>query len=599
MQSTAKLLIIFLVISILPQVTVERPQRQNSFFLKTEAQDSKFAQEKVKKLTIDGRLNYDSYSPSQLKKQGIQMRVAENLDKNSKAHSQSFSEKNNTLLFSENSNTSLSKHIRVENHSVGFRTDFHFTRVSLSELDNQALSNFYIYDLLYDKNSKVIWFTVLNDSNLWKFDPQTLELQNYSTSIPSITPSTLIMDEYGHIWTLDFNFVYEKQDLEYLVQFIPSNETFLNYEIPTLNSGPFDLEYYDNAIWFTEWLGDKVGKFDIKTHEMKEYLLDCQRAVCQPLGIVLDNDRLFFLETARSSLIEFDTEKFEEKESIEFPTNFPGPTDITIKNGLYWMGIHGGSQLGYYDPNNDKFEIFYTFPSDAEFPVSGINEVMFDENDNLWFDEHFVNRVGKFDVNSETIHEYRLQRNRESNTQWMTTDGKIIWYAETDNGILSQFNSSSAPTFEISTNNMLQFELHTPHQINFNLKHINGLLNNSTFETFIYSPLTTQINQNSSQIAKITPEFQDSVFVSFTNDINLRAGVYTVIIGIQNSETIISLNIKVEFTSNQIALFLLLSIAGFFGIIMISIGILSKKERVQSILKRLKVLLIVKFGHSR
>ena len=78
----------------------------------------------------------------------------------------------------------------------------------------------------------------------------------------------------------------------------------------------------------------------MKTQRNEEILLDCQRPVCQPLKIVIDNDKLFFLETVCSSLIEFDRAKFEEKESIEFPTNFPEPTNITIKvDFIGWVFI--------------------------------------------------------------------------------------------------------------------------------------------------------------------------------------------------------------------------------------------------------------------
>ena len=350
------------------------------------------------------------------------------------------------------------------------------------------------------------------------------------------------------------------------------------YSIPTLNSAPIDIEYAFGRIWVSEWLGDKIIKFDPDTGLMEEKKLECGAVSCAPLGIAYDQDLLYLLETGRSSILLFDPITFTELDPIQIPDEMPGPVDITVDGNLLWLGIHGGDQIAWYNKSSETFGSKFTVTPDSGYPISGINEIKIVDSGSVWFSEHFVNWMGQMDPDSFTINEYPTLRSNPSNTQWMATDGDRVWYAEVDSGIISEFTDSTVPKLEIIPQEY-KIDNGGISELTFRVKLKSGSLGNMTFESFAQTIFTYGIGTGESFSADLSPNGETEMRVGIRVADTVRPGIYDVLIGIKNNEVISSLNVEIFVNPSYTALYYL---GGVMGVLLVIIAVYSLKSKAKS-----------------
>ena len=151
-----------------------------------------------------------------------------------------------------------------------------------------GLSNSGPRDIAISPYNGFIWFTLYNLKKIGSFNPWTLECRVYpSIELPGGAEywiEGLTVDSSGFVWfSLD---VTNPDAYDMIGRLNPWNGEVVFYEIPTLGSGPRQLVIdKNNHIWFTEYDKGKIGRLDPVSQYITEYQLPDSGV--KPLGIAL------------------------------------------------------------------------------------------------------------------------------------------------------------------------------------------------------------------------------------------------------------------------------------------------------------------------
>ena len=426
---------------------------------------------------------------------------------------------------------------------------------SVVELSNLYHTDFFLennvrpFDLIEDKTG-LIWFSMVNDSNLRTLNPNTTEIKTYQLQ-PGITPLLIKKAENGLIWFSDHNLA-QNNDTDHIGSFNVTSNKLSIYPI-NQNVAPFDLYIKNETVWFTEWWGDKLGKLNTSTENIEEIDIKCESSNCGPIGLNFDSSgKLWYTDSLAGSFVSYDTNnsKFE---IFKLPNNFVSPVDLAIDSkGLIWSGSHGGDKLLSFNPLNNEIITYYTpRPSPDEYPVSGINDIEFDSKNDVWFSEHFVNRIGRFHRDSQTIQEFFIPRDNPL-IQWIHAgkDDKI-WYAEDNNGVIGYIDAKKAPMLILSTDDeIIQIKQRQSQKIQFSVEYQDGIFDKVNIHSFGELKGVLGVNFHESDDLELSKGNSANIDLEISIDENAWTGIYIIIIGILGDSFSASKQITIEIIDN-------------------------------------------------
>ena len=199
-------------------------------------------------------------------------------------------------------------------------------------------------------------------SILWRFDPKKEEFMEFPEAR---TPYGIELDKQGNIWFAEFprEGMIGKIDTETLkiTKWTPPtterlaalnknqpDENYGNSSTHPKTSGPRRITVDSQGIvWFGEWWGNQIGRFDPKTETFKEFAL---------------------------------------------PDADPTPYAISVdRNDFVWYSSYNDDILGRLDP---KTGAVVEFP--MPFSGNGMRELIPDSQGRIWFGTPFNNKVGYF-----------------------------------------------------------------------------------------------------------------------------------------------------------------------------------------------------------
>ena len=134
--------------------------------------------------------------------------------------------------------------------------------------------------------------------------------------------------------------------------------THTKYDVPTANSAPYDLAYDGQYIWFTERLGNKIGRLNPANGQITEYPIPT--ADSRPMGIAIaPNGHVWFAQNNSDKMARFKpgTNTFDE---YSFTTAGAKLEDVaTRSDDSIWFtapGLKSVIQLLPSNPPNQRFE---------------------------------------------------------------------------------------------------------------------------------------------------------------------------------------------------------------------------------------------------
>ncbi len=225
----------------------------------------------------------------------------------------------------------------------------------------------------------MIWFSEQATDTIGKMDPATHKITRYKEPSRG-TKHTVVVDSKGTVWSTG----------QPLTRFDPETETFHDFaEIPNAYGIALDK---DENVWFSEFTKDgKIGKIDAKTMKVTKYAQPTPESWPRRLKIDAQGN-IWFCEYEGGKIGRFDP-KAETFKEFTLPGGRPSPYALAIdKNtGHIWFSSLEMDTVSELDPATSKV-ITYPFL----YPENGMRDFFQDAEGRMWWGSQANNRVGYF-----------------------------------------------------------------------------------------------------------------------------------------------------------------------------------------------------------
>jgi virginiamycin B lyase len=290
----------------------------------------------------------------------------------------------------------------------------------------------------------VVWFTESNASKLARFDPGTDTFLEYT--VPGVGDMWgITVDQNGHIWFTQYSGRGSVNPGGQIVpggngrlgRFDPTTQNFTFVNVLGVGSFPMRITTdQQNRIWFTEFLGNKIGMYDQNSGELSEYRVPTNES--GPADLTFDsNGTLWFTEAYARQIGEFNPVTHHLTEiplGSETPSQIvSSPVGIAVdQEGNVWCADHGGNWIVEFEPNGNKTVRYPThFPPPDVYPISIPNGLLIDREGRVWFTEHGGNSIGYLNATGQTMVEFPIPTGPVSTALWIAlAPNGNVWFTE-------------------------------------------------------------------------------------------------------------------------------------------------------------------------
>jgi virginiamycin B lyase len=189
----------------------------------------------------------------------------------------------------------------------------------------------------------------------------------------------------------------------------------------------------DGSIYISVMSGNKVARFDPKTHTFKEWDLPSGH---RPHGLLVDRNGIVWttgngngtigrLDPVSGKMIEFRT-----------PSKGGGPHTLVITDdgGTIWFTMQSGDKVASLDTKSGSIR---------EYPTSGgPYGIALDKAGNVWFCRMSDNKIGKLDPRSGQMRELDMGRGSAPRRMAVAPDG-TLWVTLYGNGRLAKVDPAA------------------------------------------------------------------------------------------------------------------------------------------------------------
>lgn len=329
-----------------------------------------------------------------------------------------------------------------------------------------------------------IWFVQQDPSALVMYNPSTNRFTQYSfPSGTSSTPESVAVDKFGNIWFSELvpNKLGELKKgassiVEYSIpgalvpfdssgsqkvncgptivktdssgkvwiscdfsnqidEFIPSNQTFLGFDLPYWQSSPagFVFDKSEN-LWFTAADVDMIG--EAVPSELRNGTSD---------GI-----------TEFAPMNSTYTFTFSHEEDLDGPiqnitSSLPTPSGIALSpNGsTLWITEHVDSSFDSYNINTKSLDKYWTSQTYDRYgySVSFPNGIAIDSDGNVWISEHYGNKIAEFDPSTDQLVEFPIpccSSNVGGPYSLALGPNGTVWFVEISGGAIGELKPDNS-----------------------------------------------------------------------------------------------------------------------------------------------------------
>ena len=412
-----------------------------------------------------------------------------------------------------------------------------------------------------------VWFTESNASKLGLFDPVNQTFKEFQ--VPWIGDMWgIAVDPRGAIWFTQYS---GKGNVNpggsiiaggsgRIVRFDVATGNFASIPVPTNSSFPMRLRL-DQAgrVWFTEFLGNKIGMYDPSSKLMREYQILTNSSGATDLTFD-SHGNLWFSESYARQLGEFNPQN---QNFTEYPLGaetasqiVSSPVGLAVdKEGNVWVADHGGNWIVKFDPATLAIVKYPThFPPEDVYPISLVNDLLIDSKGRVWFAEHGGNSVGYYDPEARSMVEFPIPTGPISTVLWiaLAPDGNI-WFTEwSANNIGVIKSDSTVPLFISTSTNSLVTSTDERITIPLQMKISEAMSGNGTFSYAwgSYNPFDASVTFEPKY-----PRLTGSTVISTQAQLSIstaaKPGNYTLAIGIETKSVNVWSMISVEVSSSH------------------------------------------------
>ena len=263
----------------------------------------------------------------------------------------------------------------------------------------------------------------------------------------------ILVDPQGNLWFSD-----ESQSL--LWEFDPSTGTFANFTAG--GAFPMVLTYdsSESRIWFTSLVTDQIGYFDIAgetAHLGKVVNISAPLPGAGLAGVQVDvRGNVFVAESFEARILELDGQSLSILKSWDLPKGSePVGLALDEARGRLWFTNHASSFFGYVDLNDSAYAEYPTslYSSGGAYIVTLPYWIHISTSGDVWFNEHFANRIARFDPSTQQLSEFDIPTNNSSPLMLALDDARgSVWFTEFSGNSVGRVweNSSQASAVRLS-----------------------------------------------------------------------------------------------------------------------------------------------------
>jgi virginiamycin B lyase len=380
-------------------------------------------------------------------------------------------------------------------------------------------------------SNNTFWLTEFNAGKIAEFIEGNTSFKEFSVPENGSQPDSIGVDHLGNVWFSD----YSGEGSVWM--FNPKTDKFTKFTPPTPNSKPLSIVAdSENNIWFTEFIGNKLAELVYPNYSLKEYSLPVANADPAVLAFEPNSSLIWITEAGAGAIASFNTETFSFSQHDPPPyISLSDPVGIVADpKGDIWISEHGGSAVVEFISSNSTWRKYPTSspPTSSGYPVSAVATIAMDKEGNIWFVEHFANRVGKLDPRTDTMEEFQIPTpGAYSVLSTLDSEGNF-WFTEYDANRIGMIpNNVTSPLIVNSTTNL---SVNAGERVTLPLTITNDgsiplQIGMGASSSFTYSGETTP-NEVSFNVSSITlqPGRSVTMNVSITPDPNLSPGIYSV-----------------------------------------------------------------------
>ncbi|HXY83055.1 MAG TPA: hypothetical protein VEH56_04980 [Candidatus Saccharimonadales bacterium] len=364
-----------------------------------------------------------------------------------------------------------------------------------------------------DKNG-IVWFTESNMSKLGRFDPANQSFREYT--VPGVGDMWgIATDREGRIWITQYagrgsvnpGGAIVAGGNGRLLLFDPRSNQFNAINIQSNSSFPMRITVDDrNRVWFTEFLGNKIGVYDQSSSRLSEYQVPTNDS--GPADLTVDNNgAVWFTEAYAQNVGEFfpANQSFREYHlGSETPSMIvSSPVGIAVDaEGIVWVADHGGNWIVEFNPSTGSISHYPTHsPPQNIYPLSIPNGLLLDSWGRVWFSEHGGNSVGYFDPAKRSMVEFSIPTGPIATTLWIAlAPNGDVWFTEWTANKIGVVHANLSIPFAVNLNVdnlVLKEEQETPLSVTANIAE--PLQGNGTWNVSWSSYNPSDISLNFSQ----------------------------------------------------------------------------------------------------
>jgi streptogramin lyase len=329
-----------------------------------------------------------------------------------------------------------------------------------------------------------------------------------------------------------------------LVGLDPANDSLKTVTVPTNESFPYTLTVApDNgSLWFTELFASKVGELT-PNGTVTEYTVDGGRAT--PTQIVFTNETLGYyvnvggdLNDSPPGVFSFDPEDFQSSQApIGGNRTLYSPDSLAQGDGGIWLAQHGASSVIFYNFTDGQWTTYPT--STVGYIDTTLPYFVAANGTQLWFNEHYANRMAVLNVSTRTLTEYSLANPPISNGSQIENAltfglGKgRVWFTEWTANYVGFVDTAAEPSFSVQMANASALHIPSGGTATFEVV-AKGTSTQPLSVQFSDSEYFTAIPQNlsiSSSQSSLPPfSGQSSFAVTVEAERGLEPGNYTLLV---------------------------------------------------------------------
>jgi streptogramin lyase len=317
-----------------------------------------------------------------------------------------------------------------------------------------------------------VWFTENNASSIGNLNPQTEAWQSFpvpsiprNSSFPEIHAQMygIAVDGAGNVWFTSWLG-------DQVVRFDPKASAFTPYIIGPEGIGslgnkePFLLLISGNAVWFSEYNGEGIGKLYLENGSVKSYPVGCRCPVGGLAAGPQGNIWFTIPESGAGKLGVFNpaTGKIDVLQSVSFDNGqyyWENPTGIAIDStGYLWVTDHASDTVYEFKPrsmaqNQSSIGYWNTLLPTAANRTEPFG-IAIGRNGDVWFTESNANRIGMIDPYTRGLTEYLIPTPNSVPMSIAIDSAGRVWFTELSGNNLGMIDPSNPSPFSVSVSPM-------------------------------------------------------------------------------------------------------------------------------------------------